>query len=385
MNIIKIFLFLTFLFLTTAGNPSLNEVMDYISSIVNAESRIKDIKVWALKNYWEHALKPSVAKYLFEDISMNENIAPKGNVNRPGDTHEKIYITVHDTGDFSFNASRWSKAVYDAKIGQNPYEVSFQYVVGNDGYYHNIPDNETAYHAGDGARPASWFEEYPTNVYGTKEKPHVSISTDGYYTLDGKKTNITAPRNDKDEILTEKYINDLGIWTSIKEGQYYIGKTWYSSTYDRIANKGGNTNSIGIESCVNRGSDIYLTIQRLAKLVAKLLDENNLGFDRVVQHHYFSGKDCPQTMRTEGYWEHFLDLVKVEYQMLMYKKMGFEFEFISLDENYVDNLGRVIKQGKKITINAHYIIRVTDPDGKQLEQEFSTSIPPELIYVDYLD
>ena len=64
-------------------------------------------------------------------------------------------------------------------------------------------------------------------------------------------------------------------------------------------------------------------MQRVAKLVAKLLDENNLGFDRIVQHHYFSGKDCPQTMRTEGYWEHFKDLVKAEYQMLMYKIMGF--------------------------------------------------------------
>ena len=381
MNINKIIIFITLLILiTTSSNPNLDEVMEYISTIVNPDSRIKDIKVWAGKATWNHTLMPSVAKYLFEDIEMNENIAPEGNVNRPGDIHEKVYICVHDTGDFSFNAGRWSQAVYDAKIGQTPYEVSFQYVVGNDGYYHNIPDNETAYHAGDGARPASWFEEYPTNVYGTKEKPHVSISPDGFYTFDGQKTNISAPRNDNDEILTEKYINDLGIYTSIKDGQYYIGKTWYSSTYDRIANKGGNTNSIGIESCVNRGSDIYLTIQRLAKLVAKLLDENNLGFDRIVQHHYFSGKDCPQTMRTEGYWEHFLDLVKVEYQMLMYKKMGFKFEFFSYDEDYVDNLGRVINRGKKLTINSHYLIRVIDPDGNQLEQTFSTAIPPELVY-----
>jgi hypothetical protein len=193
-----------------------------------------------------------------------------------------------------------------------------------------------------------------------------------------KKTNITAPRNDEGEILNEKYINDLGIWTSIKNGQYYIGRTWYSSTYDRIANKGGNCNSIGIESCVNRGSDIYLTIQRLAKLVAKLLDENNLGFDRIVQHHYFSGKDCPQTMRTEGYWEHFLDLVKVEYQMLMYKKIGYKFVFTSLSD-YVDNLGRVIGRDKKNMINAHYKIQVIDPYGYTMEREFSTIIPPEKI------
>ena len=364
----------------TSVNPSLDEVMEYISTIVNKKSNIKDIKVWGGTATWNHQLRPSVSKYLFEEINMVENIAPEGNVNRPGDIHEKVYICVHDTGDFNFNAKQWSDAVYNAKAGDNPYEASYQYVVGNDGYYHNIPDNETAYHAGDGARRGSWFEEYPTNVYGVNEKPHVSISTDGYYTLDGKKTNISAPRNDAGEILTERYFDDLGIFTSLKDGQYYMGNTWYSSTYNRIANHGGNTHSIGIESCVNRGSDIYLTIQRLAKLVAKLLDENNLGFDRIVQHHYFSGKDCPQTMRTEGYWEHFLDLVKAEYQMLLYKKMGFKFEFISYNTNYVDQLGRVINRGKKVAINAHYLIRVIDPEGNSLEKEFVTLIPSEIIY-----
>ena len=119
----------------------------------------------------------------------------------------------------------------------------------------------------------------------------------------------------------------------------------------------------------------------MAKLVAKLLDENQLGFDRIVQHHYFSGKDCPQTMRTEGYWEHFLELVKAEYQMLMYKKMGFKFEFTSKDTNYVNNLGRVINRDKTTTINAHYIIKVYDSEGNTLEKEFQTVIPPEIVFV----
>ena len=380
-NAFKFFLFTTLLILmASSANPSLEEVMNYISTIVNEKSEIRDIKVWGGSLFYDHNLKPSVIKYLFEDISISENIAPKGNINRPGDTHEKVYICVHDTGSFYYGAHDWSDIVYHAAIGEKPYEASYQYVVGNDGYYHNIPDNETAYHAGDGAQKASWFEEYPTNIFGTKEKPHVGISTDGYYTFDGQKTNITAPTNDKGEILTEKDINDLGIFTSIKNGQYYIGKTWYSTTYKKIANKGGNTHSIGIESCVNKGTDIYLTIQRLAKLVAKLLDENHLGFDRIVQHHYFSGKDCPQTMRTEGYWEHFLDLVKAEYQMLMYKKEGFKFELTSYDTEYVNNLGRVINRAKTTVINAHYLIKVSDSEGNTLEKEFQTVIPPEIVF-----
>ena len=379
MSSFKIVLFILSLILINSNleTPSLEEVMDYISTIVNKKSDIKDIRVWALEQSYNHQLKPSVAKYLFEDINMVENIAPIENENRPGDVHEKVYICVHDTGDFSFNAQQWSNIVYTNKIGDRAYDVSYQYIVGNDGYYHNIPDNETAWHAGDGTRPASYFYEYPTNLFGTNEKPHVSISPDGNYTLDGQISNITAPTKNG-QILTEEYINDLGIFTSIKDGQYYIGNTWYSSSYDKIANKGGNVNSIGIESCVNKGSDIYLTMQRLAKLVAFKVDEYNLGFDRIVQHHYFSGKDCPQTMRTEGYWNHFLDLVKVEYQMLKYKQLGFKIEFESYNPDYVDKLGRVIKRGKRIAVNAHYLIRVIDPEGNTLAKEFSTAIPPEL-------
>ena len=167
----------------------------------------------------------------------------------------------------------------------------------------------------------------------------------------------------------------MGIYTTIKNGMYYIGNTWYSQTYNRIGNHGGNTNSIGIESCVNRGSDIYLTWQRLAKLVAKLMDEYNFEKDQIVQHHYFSGKDCPQTMRTEGYWDHFLSLVDAEYQMLQFKKMGFTFKLISTSSAYVNELGRIINRSDNLTVDVSFIIIVTDPNGNDLKKVFTSAIP----------
>ena len=97
--------------------------------------------------------------------------------------------------------------------------------------------------------------------------------------------------------------------------------------------------------------------------------------DQIVQHHYFSGKDCPQTMRTEGYWDHFLSLVKVEYQMLQYKKLGFKFELIPINSNYVNKIGRVLKKGNNSPINAYYTIKVIDPNGKEQKNTFITSIP----------
>jgi N-acetylmuramoyl-L-alanine amidase CwlA len=375
----KSFLLIILFVLLTSSNttPSLTEVMDYISSVNNIRVKTKKIKVWALENNYEHELIPSVSLYLFEDIEMNENIAPVGNPNRPGDKHEKRYITVHDTGDFSFNAGEWSKHVHDAKIGNSIYNASFQYVVGNDGYYHNIPDDETAYHAGDGRDSTSLFKEFATEVYGDKKNPNISISTDGYYTIEGKKTKILAPTDNEGNILDESYFNDMGIYTTIKDGMYYIGSTWYSETYNKIGNYGGNFNSIGIESCVNKGSDIYLTWQRLAKLVAKLMDDNNFTMRQIVQHHYYSGKDCPQTMRTEGYWNHFMNLVEVEYQMLQYKKMGFSFELTPLNSKYVNNIGRVIDRGFYLPLNANFVVKVTDSKGNSLSEVFSFSIPPK--------
>ena len=97
--------------------------------------------------------------------------------------------------------AQWTKIFHDAKIGKTPYNASFQYVLGNDGYYHNIPDDEAAYYAGDGIltivdlagsesvhnSTISLFREFQVGVYGTQEKPHVNISIDGYYTIDDKK------------------------------------------------------------------------------------------------------------------------------------------------------------------------------------------------------
>ena len=361
--------------ISNLDTPNIQEVMNYVSSIINKKIRIKKIKVWALEKFWEHELIPSVSKYLFEDIKINENIAPKGNPNRPGDKHEKMYITVHDTGDFTFNAKQWSKHVYDGKIGNSVYSASFQYVVGNDGIYHNIPDDETAYHAGDGHDLSSLFKEYDTGIKGNKKKPSISISDDGYYVIEGQKSKIKAPTDTKGNILSEKYFNDMGIYTSIKNGKYYIGNTWYSEKFNKIGNFGGNFNSIGIESCVNKGSDIYLTWQKTAKLVAKLMDEHNFDIDRIVQHHYFSGKNCPQTMRNDGYWEHFLSLVEVEYQMLQFKKYGFSFELVPINSFYVNNIGRILNRDQDKAINANFMIIVNDSKGNTLKRVFTTSIP----------
>ena len=208
------------------------------------------------------------------------------------------------------------------------------------------------------------------------------VDEEGYFTINGERTKVKAPLNSTDNsILKTKDINDLGIYCTLEEAgkhkyEYILGRTWYNPIYEKIANYGGNLNSIGIEACINHDTDVYFTWQKVAKLVAKLMKENSLTIDAVVQHHYFSGKNCPQTTRTANLWDYFKSLVLAEYQMLNYKNLGFTFEFKSEDEKYVNEKGRVILKAETPTF-VHYSITVRDKDGRSLTETFSSLLLTE--------
>ena len=367
----------------TISKQKIEEVKSFISSIIIKEIKPHKIKVFTGIN-WDYLMIPSVTKYLFEDLNIIDNFAPKGQINRPGKIFKKHYICVHDTGDHSFGAKKWSDIVKNANIGKRDYLCSFQYVVGNDGYYHNIPDDEVAHHAGDGHSEQSIFGLIPSGVYTDEiksKKTKIEIDEEGYYTINGIKSSIKSPTNDKGQILQTKYINDLGIYSELKleennqnKYQYYLGRTWYNPIFNYISNYGGNFNSIGIESCINVNTDVYYTFQKVAKLVAKLMEDNNLSIDSVVQHHYFSGKNCPQTIRTHKLWDSFKEIILVEYQILQYKKIGYSFEFKSESE-FVNDKGRVIKPVEKETI-VKYIISIKDKNGNFLNINLESCIYP---------
>ncbi|NLZ32035.1 MAG: hypothetical protein GX890_02925 [Firmicutes bacterium] len=72
----------------------------------------------------------------------------------------------------------------------------------------------------------------------------------------------------------------------------------------------GNRESIGIEICENRDGVRTEAEKNAAWLTAKLLKDFSLGLDRVKQHYYWSGKDCPRVLRGRAKgWESFLNAV----------------------------------------------------------------------------
>ena len=315
----------------------MEKAIKFINEQMNKEILVKPIRVYGWQKEYDYTLVSGVGKYLFEDFEVIDNIAPITNENRPGDIKPKYYITVHDTGDSGENhtAKFWSDAVKQEGWEQGKYACSYQYVVGNDGIYQNIPDNEVAWHAGDTTKYD--YKLYKTDVKGTNIKPNLTISIDGYFEIDGKKTIIKAPLIYKEKdgqiienrLATTNDINDQGILCKLIDGEYYLGEHYLNTTYMLIANRGGNNNSIGIESCINEGTNIYYTWQKTAKLVAHLMYNNHLTIDDVKQHHYYSGKNCPQTMRMNDMWDYFLSLVNVEYQALLLMKEGYRFKLIT--------------------------------------------------------
>ena len=87
----------------------------------------------------------------------------------------------------------------------------------------------------------------------------------------------------------------------------------------------GNRLSIGIEMCEQRGSNRSATIERTAKLTAKLMREQGIPLNRVVPHYHWPrrgknppNKNCPHFLLDNGRpwakWRWFLCRVDYHYK-----------------------------------------------------------------------
>ncbi len=87
----------------------------------------------------------------------------------------------------------------------------------------------------------------------------------------------------------------------------------------------GNRLSIGIEMCEQRGSNRSATIERTAKLTAKLMREQGIPLNRVVPHYHWPrrgknppNKNCPHFLLDNGRpgakWRWFLGRVDYHYK-----------------------------------------------------------------------
>ena len=155
-------------------------------------------------------------------LIQNNTAARSGYVLKPK------YITIHNTGNTKVSADAERHAIYMQGSGKNS-TASYHYVVDDKEIYRLLPDNEVAWHAGDGE--------------------------------DGT----------------------------------------------------GNRESLAIEICENADGNLLNATNNAVELTAYLMKLYNIPLSNVVQHNYWSGKDCPNRIRKgDPYnWQAFLNKVQI--------------------------------------------------------------------------
>ncbi len=63
-------------------------------------------------------------------------------------------------------------------------------------------------------------------------------------------------------------------------------------------NTKGNSETIGVEICVNSDGDYTKAVANATELVAKIMKDEGIPLANVVQHNYWSGKNCPTNLRS---------------------------------------------------------------------------------------
>lgn len=281
---------------------------------------------YSATNPYPNTLVDSINHYLAQDLpAITENMIPDTDNRLSAANKETIskveFIVIHDTE--SANSDNTAEHISNYCV-QPTTGSSWHYTVGNDGIYQQLPEDIVGWHAGDGVPAAKLFS---TGIEATNlnHRPIVTIGEDNYYYLDGVKSTLKTSDNFVNTAASStppkstSKLNDLGLATVIQNGVYHIPNVYYNGTYAAYCVKGSGS-SIGIETCVNDGSDILLTWHLTAKLTASLLVKYDLGIDRVLFHNNFSNKQCPRTMINNDMINTFLKMVEIEYYILKNNK-----------------------------------------------------------------
>ena len=160
-------------------------------------------------------------------LNIIQDFIPAGRRNRPGRANPMRFITIHNTGNASKGAGAKNHAAYIKGNTAANLPVSWHYTIDEREIIQHIPDNEDAFHAGDGSG-------------------------------------------------------------------------------------NGNRQSIGLEICMNSDGDLQRATDTAAELTAMLCQKYNIPVENIRQHQNWSGKNCPQMIRSgRPYdWKTFIGKVK---------------------------------------------------------------------------
>lgn len=283
------------------------------------------------------------------------------------------FVTIHDTGDNKFNASQWKEEV---TTSSRP--VSWHFTVDDKETYQHVPLDEIARHAGDGLTVG--FSLSDTGVKYTTSQPELAFNTEDHYLyINGIKTNFVAPKYEDKDVYCHD-ITPAGLYTEKGEnGNYWIDAYYANKDFEKVSNRGGNKNSIGIETCIYDGVTYSKVMRRTANLVAHLLNIYHLTPRRVLQHRNFSGKPCPESMirakeNTPFEYKQFMELVEIEFLIVKYLP-NVKFTYVSHNPDMLSNEGYLLKYVTEPT-EISYDVTV-EYSGQSFTKTYKTMVNPK--------
>ena len=107
-------------------------------------------KGWVSLDYLEPVKAPQ--RTTDNGIAIQSDYIPQGRKNRPGGANPCRYLTIHETGNAARGADAAAHASYLKGDAAANALVSWHYTVDDHAIVQHLPDTETAYHAGDGAK-----------------------------------------------------------------------------------------------------------------------------------------------------------------------------------------------------------------------------------------
>lgn len=104
-----------------------------------------------------------------QDIMVTADYIPEGRYNRPGGNYKVKYIVIHNTGNFSAGADANAHRDY---VKQEGTKTSWHFTVDDKTIFKHLPEEERAWHAGDG-------RDGQGNTYGIGIEMCVNHETEG--------------------------------------------------------------------------------------------------------------------------------------------------------------------------------------------------------------
>ncbi len=175
----------------------------------------------------------------------------------------------------------------------------------------------------------------------------------------GKRAKVSASWNYQ--------VDDGGIYQSFADEVY----CWHAGgSYGKYLPY-RNSNSIGIEMCINQDGNYDGAMHQDAKLVASLMHKYNLTFDNVVRHHDTSGKECPSYMLRTNRYNEFLQMVSKEYVAMKYLAGATVEWTISNPELFVE-AANGLRYAKPVTKATEVTVTLKVVKGSYVFNESST-------------